>query len=503
MVRILQWNILSDGLCNDGFLSTEFQAIRESSEPNARSYSPTEFISMVREAKEADRESGAWNYLKILRKEGEELKMSPQNYFDTAERMKVKEKMERLKLKAHATQSELEKLKNKFQYSPDFEKISSTVLSWDARYKRIKDIILAADPDVLTFQEMDHLQQFIEDEDLNSKYTCLIEDVCYQPAKYDTKDSNNDDLRHENYLRHVLNSRAAFAPKSYSKASSYRRSRQQDSNKVDNIDDDGVAIFWKKEKYQAVELGFLKVPESAGKRGTAVVAIALEHRERNERINVLTAHLPSGDTTKKELERLGVLCDPNGEWTARRSRLDTDSNEWREDSYGERNFDGVLSFVHHYAQRKNCTTIFALDANSRPSFPLVKLSEDKPEATNVWNEIKKIGLECIWQQTECIQEDGRAKNQDYPYLVSVNKMRGPASDQIEKIGEHKLELIDHIFTNGPRSELLNEVEVNGEIIPMAPLRYKQTVGEAELALIPSSKMPSDHLPVLLDISLRS
>jgi mRNA deadenylase 3'-5' endonuclease subunit Ccr4 len=137
------------------------------------------------------------------------------------------------------------KLKNQFKDSPEFEKILRTVLSWDVRYDRIKRIILKADPDIMTFQEMDHLKQFIEDEQFKAKYTCLVDKTArYRPAKY-ASDSDSGDLRPENYLRHILTSRAAFAPKSYSKASSLQKKRQDDS---DDIDDDGVAIFWKKVK---------------------------------------------------------------------------------------------------------------------------------------------------------------------------------------------------------------------------------------------------------------
>jgi len=354
------------------------------------------------------------------------------------------------------------------------------------------------------------------------------------------KDPTKDDLRPENYLARVLKARTAFAPKSYSNAANFRRKREAKGPPVSpatKVDDDGIAILWKKDKFRAVELGFLKFPPSAKspEKSEAVVAIVLEFKEEalvtpptsqpqkknassrpRALINVLSTHLPSGDQAEKELERLEVLKDPKQTWEARRVFFDSDGKTWKEDEYDGSSFDGILSFVRNYSNRSNgSTTVFALDANSRPEFPRIEhpsaadttTTKKKPAITNVWDEIVQhsvLGLESVWVQTNNLKKSGKtARWGGFP--VSVNKMRGPASNQPEKIGEHQCELIDHVFTNGRQSRLQSRLPVvatkEKTSLQVAPKIYPSKGGEAELNLIPSLAMPSDHLPVVVDIEL--
>ena len=497
MAKLLQWNILADGLGNDGFLSTEFEPIRENSKPNAKSYQAVEFMTLVREAKLSDKSSGVLKDMNDLKKEGKKLKSIKSK--DSSEYKETQSKVASLKAKIDQN-SKLVQLKEQFKDSPELEKIDQDILSWELRYDRLKKIALAVDPDIITFQELDHLQQFTEDPDFNAKYTCFVDDdtLEYNTPIY-TDDPAKDERRPENYLSHVLASRTSFAPKSYSHAYNFRKKRKDGST---DVDDDGVAIFWKKDRFQPLELGFLKLP-SDGEKSEAVVAVVLVDEGTGAKFNVLTTHLPSGDETKKEVERLKTLRDINAEWKASRIRLNKASGAWEENDYGGIDFNGILSFVKYYSDSYGTTTIFALDANSRPTFPLTKVSEEE-KATNVWQQILSYtGLESVWTKTKFIKAvDGTAVDKDLPYVVSVNKMRGPASQQPGKIGEHQLELIDHVYTNGNTAKLVNTVTMaDGETIKMAPLQYKGKEGKAELELNPTSKMPSDHLPVAVEISV--
>jgi len=368
------------------------------------------------------------------------------------------------------------------------------------------------------------------------------------------KDPTKDDLRPENYLARVLKARTAFAPKSYSNAANFRRKREAKGPPVSpatKVDDDGIAILWKKDKFRAVELGFLKFPPSAKspEKSEAVVAIVLEFKEEalvtpptsqpqkknassrpRALINVLSTHLPSGDQAEKELERLEVLKDPKQNWEARRIVPDNGGSGWKEKKYSGSSFDGILSFVENYSNRRDgSTTVFALDANSRPEFPRIEhpgaaadgATTKEPNVTNVWDEIvqhPRLGLESVWVQTSELQKSGKPAKSG-GFLVSVNKMRGPASNQPEKIGEHQCELIDHVFTNGRGSRLVESVAVaagavvatkektsaatkeENSTLQVAPKFYQSKDNEAELNLIPSLAMPSDHLPVVVDIEL--
>jgi len=506
-IRLLQWNILADGLGEDGFLATEFSPIFESADAKSKSYSANEFMKLVREAKLADTASGMaskFSELKGAEKRLKKLKESAEGYSELRESAR--------KLKEETDRSELVKLKKQFQNSPQLQKVDGEILSWSKRSERIKQIVLQARPDVITFQEMDHVQQFLQDKDFSAKYTCMVDAAkAYKPPTYTGHKggSPHDDLSPDKYFHHLLASRAAFAPKSYSNAYLFRSKRDakapgthstDSTDSIDSIDDDGCVIFWKKDTFKPIELGFLRIPSDTEK-SEAVVALTLQHLKTDTMLNVLTAHLPSGDEPSKELERLAVLNNPSANWTAR--RIHFQGKDWKEVPYEKGvHFVGITSYVKYFADRKDSHTIFALDANSRPSFPRIK-SDSSSSQTNVWDTIlHDTNLESIWVQSSHLQKTGEPHNSKQPFVVSVNKMRGPSSNQPSKIGEHQLELIDHVFTNGQLSQLVTSVDLKKkESVPTAPLLYESKEGEAELHLYPSSKMPSDHLPVVIDISL--
>jgi len=450
--------------------------------------------------------------------------------------------------------SQLVKLKRRFDTSPQLEAVGQNILSWDVRYDKIKATALAAGPDVLCFQEMDHLSQFVQDPAFGAAYSCQLGDGtappsaprrskkkdpspmrkflkqfsnCFVSESFDSAPSapahpgelyvpasyggaGGDDLRPDNYLAHLLRSRTAFAPKSYSHARNFRTKRLAKATgaagdgAADVVDDDGVAIFWKRDVLRPVELGFLRIPSSDAQKSDGAVAVILEEIATQRRVSVITAHLPSGDETKKEMERLAVLVDTKTPWTATRTVRGTDGT-WTEQPYGGAPFDGLLSFVQHYADGSG-TTLFALDSNSRPGFPPVDAGVDR---ASVWTAVAArpgLRMASMWVQTGRLAPDGGPPTGTTGMPISVNKMRGPASTQPQKIGEHQCELIDHVYTNGPRSQLVQGVDVQTGAkpytMPTAPKVYEGREGPAELELIPSLTVPSDHLPVLVDVWLR-
>lgn len=494
-IRIAQWNILADGLGIDGFVATEFLPIRETSSATSAKYEATQFMELIRQAKEDDTKNGIIEAMNELKKTEKKLKKLKSG---SADGDKLKQEIS--DKKGIVSKSKLVKLKKQFESSPELERINSEILDWNMRYSRIKSLLLRADPDVITFQEIDHVKQFLDDGTFSSKYTCLLEDdAVYQTPFYSDKDDeSNDTRRPENYVTELMQSKAAFCPKSYSNAYTFRKKRPRPGS---HVDDDGVAIFWKRDKFNPMELGFLQYPTKEGgvKREGSVV-VTLKHKASGQLINVLTAHLPSGNEVTKEIERLNVLKDPSAEFTAQ--RLCRQEKGWKQVPYeADKKFDGLISFVQYYEDRQSSLTIFALDTNSRPTFPLTESSSG--EKTNVWNSILQGStLESVWVQSSLLNEEGKAINQDLPFVASVNKMRGPSSDQPSKIGEHQLELIDHIFTNARNSRLIRDVQVHDVLpVPLAPLQYASKEGKAEISLNPSISMPSDHLPVVVDLEL--
>ena len=101
------------------------------------------------------------------------------------------------KLKKETGESELAKLKKRFQRSPQLEKVDTEILDWTMRYGRLKQIVLGAEPDVITFQEIDHVKQFLDDDKFSSKYTCMVDETKkYRPPRYTGQQggSQDDDL---------------------------------------------------------------------------------------------------------------------------------------------------------------------------------------------------------------------------------------------------------------------------------------------------------------------
>eukprot|EP00588_Corethron_pennatum_P021611 CAMPEP_0194324738 /NCGR_PEP_ID=MMETSP0171-20130528/28829_1 /TAXON_ID=218684 /ORGANISM="Corethron pennatum, Strain L29A3" /LENGTH=449 /DNA_ID=CAMNT_0039083707 /DNA_START=124 /DNA_END=1470 /DNA_ORIENTATION=+ len=442
-VRLLQWNILADGLGDDGFLSTEYSPIHAGSGDSDVGYEASQFMAMVRAAKQQDLADG------IVEKMGE-LKTAEKALKKAADKASAAATVASLRQTIDAT-SQLVGLKRRFEHSPQLAAVGRNILSWDVRYDRIKATILAARPLVVCLQEMDHLQQFARDPAFGAVYACSVAGE-YVPAAYGG--DGGDDLRPYNYLRHLLESRTAFAPKSYSHARNFRTKRvsqehtraytnvkDDEENRRDYkdvVDDDGVAIFWRRDAFQPVELGFLRIASDSHKSDGAV-AVVLEEKRTGRHLNVITAHLPSGDDPKKEQERLQVLHDPNQTWTAGRI-VRRDDATWAKEPYARDSpFDGLLSYVEHYT-RTGGTTAFASDCNSRPDFP------PGPDGRSVWTALaaSRAGLASVWVQTGYLTADGRPAPATAGVPVSVNKMRGPASAQPQKIGEHQCELIDHV-----------------------------------------------------------
>ena len=86
-------------------------------------------------------------------------------------------------------------------------------------------------------------------------------------------------------------------------------------------------------------------------------------------------------------------------------------------------------------------------------------------------------------------------------LVTTNKMRGPLSDQPDKIGEHAFAAIDHIFYgDGSQTGALDAWRLSLLGHTWQPLEYPSR--DAALRhILPSLEVPSDHAPVIVDMLL--
>ena len=87
--------------------------------------------------------------------------------------------------------------------------------------------------------------------------------------------------------------------------------------------------------------------------------------------------------------------------------------------------------------------------------------------------------------------DGKRKTPNPP--VTSNKVRGPLSQQTKKIGSHAYYLIDHIFFD-PQSFQMRGHAFHPKIFPSAAAALEEVQ--------PSLLNPSDHYPVIVDLSWR-
>ena len=384
-LRVMQWNILADGLANDGFL------VRDVLDPASEAVSVEETLSKMDEARGGD--------------------------------------MSQLKRQLGTVRA---------------AKNLTAVVDWTRRWEKIKEVIEAAQPDVIALQELDHFADAARDLKALG-YECAMPNGQYGPvhaaglAKGDVAA----------YVSHLERRAVAFAPN----VSSTCRKQALKEHPYSPADDDGSAIFWRTSSMECESITFLPFGEASRVHG--VVRVTLRRRSDERSFNVMSAHLKSGDKPEHEAERI--------------HELDSRLSETR---------PSVLGWFEESAE--NEPTIFCLDANSSPK---------RTEERTVWKVLRSVvGVSSVWDFA--YDPDGTALGSPLP--VSTNKMRGPLSSQPAKIGGHAYQLIDHVFYSEPLT-LKRHV--------CAPLHHENGKADARSQLLPSLGIPSDHMPVIVDFDL--
>lgn len=376
-LRVLQWNVLADGLSDDGFLLTDGLEQKQL----------LEMFTAIAKAKAAN---------------------------------------------------SLDSLKAQFE-TPEAKEFHASMVSWERRWKKMQETIEHLKPDVMTFQELDHMAE-AQGDLAKMGYVCAMHDKKYSPLHL----SNLGQDQPEQYIRLLQDSGIAFAPNFPSTC------RRFGLKKRESADDDGCAIFWKATKFTATALDWL--PRDRG-RYAAAVRVDLRRKDGLE-FRVVCTHLGSGDKEKDEAARLLEL---------RAASFQGQSlSQWIRQSMAE------------------APTVLCLDANSAP---------DRAEPDTVWKLLRgmpEVGGS-VWD--EHFATDGTASGSMQLVPVTTNKMRGPLSQQPHKIGEHMYHIIDHIFFS-PSFKLSGHV--------CMPLKF-HTKEDARLHLLPSTDIPSDHAPVVVDL----
>lgn len=321
-VRVLQWNILADGLADDGFL------VHHATAGDSR---PLE--DLLREIRAA---------------RGDEQRLSS-----------IKSKCESKNMRSN------------------FE----AVIDWNRRWLKMQEIIMQNDPHIITLQELDHMVQ-VQEELLRIGYVCCYRnsELAYKPHSLSRRDSPT-------YFKHLYESGIAFAPKMPSHAKAYGEKR-----KLPNADNDGCAVFWKKNFFEATKIDFVGLD---GKRNDSCVRVELRRKVDSTYLYVICAHLSSGSSIQDERKRLseirGYTLTPTGAKTG----------------------PSLLEWFNRSAEEH--PTIFCLDANSEPT---------RTEEDTVWRAMYEA--QSVWK--EYYDATGRVVGDKF--VVTTNKMRGPLSEQV-------------------------------------------------------------------------
>ena len=383
-VRMLQWNVLAEGLSNDGFL------VQDVLHPPDEACPLETALSAMDEVKTSG--------------------------------------------------GDMAQLKARLD-TPRAAKNHAAVVDWARRWECIKEVVIAAQPDVITLQEFDHMADAGR-ELAQLGYECALPHGGYVPA-HEAGLAKGDP---QAYLAHLEKQAVAFAPN----APSTCRKLALRTNA--SADDDGCAVFWRVSTLVAERIEFLTFKDVA-KKCSGAVRVTLRRRCDGASFCVVCTHLSSGDKAADEAARL------------------------RELEARSPDAPSLLDWLAHSVAAT--PTLFCLDANSSP---------ERTEERTVWKVLRGLpGVHSVWD--DAFTPDGTARRSPHP--VTTNKMRGPLSDQPAKIGQHAYGLIDHIFFSAPFSMVRHACP---------PLVYaSQAV--ARKHLLPSLGVPSDHVPVIVDLEL--
>ena len=219
-----------------------------------------------------------------------------------------------------------------------------------------------------------------------------------------------------------------------------------------------MAIFWRASAFRACSLSFLAFNDA--KRCQGVVRVKLERKEDSAPLFIICAHLAAGTKKEDEADRLLQIRSPT---------IDPATGQWQGPS--------LLSWLRESANE--APTVFCLDANSAPT---------RTEPETVWMAFRQL-MPSVWDRY--FDAKGKATASGAGVVVTSNKLRGPESTQLKKIGEHVCLISDYIYFS-PHLSMLRHA------IP--PATYSSEA-DALRELLPSLSVPSDHMPVACDFDL--
>jgi len=451
IVRVMQYNILADGLSDDGFLVRPVLAdwpVGPGRVPTSEGTS-VEFSGLLSE---------------MLAGRGDEVA--------------------------------LHRLKKKYDV-PAMRENFNAVVDWQGRLSQLQLTVLGALPDIVIMQELDHYGQLapcLAELGYTSKLPSAIEP--YAPAHLDGhSDRTSEDasvfrqsieVKGHAFLPHLGSNSLSISlanrgldkkvievaqarglgdnvvnPKSGKLARDWTFNLPGGSAEIlkqagvgdpCSLDDMGVAVFWRQDRFTAETL---KV-DCYGNCMGGLLQVRLREISNGRALVVIGSHLASGDSLQDEKKRLDNQVNSANGIRARAAE--------------------ILS-----AQE---ALILSLDANSDP------MSFGDGVISSCWTSLHSAVGASVWDgYFDPSGATAGADELDQP--VTSNKIRGPLSGQHQKIGSHSYCLVDHIYFS---PALLN---MQGHV--RSPHRFSSSV-EALESVQPSLGNPSDHYPVVVDLS---
>lgn len=376
------------------------------------------------------------------------------------------------------------------------------VVDWQARRLQIQRLILSMGcPDVIVMQELDNYAQMAEDL-AQFGYTSKLPQGCapYTPAHmhgYTDRDQENAERfcraweakghaflphLHSNAL-HLSLVEGGLVPKILAAADALGIKDKVTDPKTGKLsrcwskglpdgsmrllkaagvepsrfDDMGVAVFWRVHRFCAKSL---KMRTYSG-GGAGMVEVRLQDMCCDDReLVVIGSHLSSGDTIKDEQKRL--------------------------DNEVEETNGGCLRSCSADLCDRGDAVVLMLDANSNPQ------ACGLDGSSSCWRSLRGAVGASVWDSY--FDASGAVTASDgLDAPVTSNKIRGPLSGQAKKIGAHAYGLIDHIFFTP------SAFKSKGHILQ--PNRFASSTTALE-DVLPSLSNPSDHYPVVVDLSWR-
>lgn len=409
---MMTWNILASGMANDGFLLAK---AGESDEALRSRLLST--VALARRVKDAHRQAELLQgKFKLDSSFAKEVVMqwpdAPPSMKEDWDKHLAREKAELVKL-----------------------------TDWSIRGDRLVQGIAKHNPDVLVLQECDKYAFFCQRlAQLGySSSAAGKASIAYPALKASRLQPDADYLK---AITEVANQGIAFAPKKDSVA---RRLSEKEFGD-DNADDDGVAIFWKEDRFEALKVEMCTFGDTSA---SAAVQVHLKDRSLHREVCILGFHLPSG----KNQEELRHRCLrqlfawlPKSEGPPVVLGADMNSDVWFETQEG---------------LGTSCSTILTEEWNFR----------------SVWDEVARLP-------------------------TTVLKMRGVASDQPGKWGQLAVETIDYIASSTGKVSF--EAQDSYPILSKDERKGVLNMYDMECIgkyLIPSATCPSDHRPVIAQVML--